>query len=424
MNEGWNMIRVFSLFLLICVMALPVFAADLPSLISLESRETDTADYFAIQVDEPLKHKKVFMLYNPRRLVLDLQRSEYDDVALPSDADFDKSVVSDVRFGVFDATTTRLVFDLKRPISSVNLHHFPAKEGKPYHLMLEMNRQENNENNVYIQGKGGSSLSAELGGGGADVAPYPLLKPSAGESEIPDKYSLKSAIARKWKNKVPIIMIDAGHGGKDPGATGGHQQYEKEITLDYAQYLADKLNKTGRYKALLTRNDDTFIYLKERVNIAREAQADIFISLHADAAGEPSARGLSVYTVSEKASDKEAEALARQENKVDEVAGVKLHKDEGVSDILIDLAQRDTKNKSSRLADAMVKEFKSKQMKTLSYPHRYAGFRVLKAHDIPSLLIEMGFLTNEQDQKLLKTAQFKSQISSSIIAALDDYFGK
>lgn len=395
-------------------------AAEVPSLISLESRETETADYFAIQVDKPLKHKKVFMLYNPRRLVLDLQRSDYDDVILPTDVDFDSSVVSDVRFGVFDASTTRLVFDLKRPISSVNLHHFPAKSDKPYHLMLEMNRQEQNENNiVYQNGK----IEIEREELASNDSPHPLLKPSRNDAPSESKIVQKASTSQ-WKNKIPVIMIDAGHGGKDPGATGGKAQYEKDITLAYAKYLTNKLNKTGRYRAFLTRRDDVFILLRERVNIARDARADIFISLHADSAGEASARGLSVYTVSEKASDKEAAALAAQENKADELDGAVLHKDAQVSDILIDLAQRDTKNKSSRLADIMVEEFKSKNMKMLSYPHRYAGFRVLKAHDIPSLLIEMGFLTNPTDQQLLKTTKFKSQISGSIINALDDYFGK
>ncbi len=418
--------RLFSLFLILSVMVAPAMAADTPSLISLESRETDTADYFAIQVDTPLKHKKVFMLYNPRRLVLDLERSDYDDVLLPSDVEFASSVVSDVRFGVFDATTTRLVFDLKRPISSVNLHHFPAKSGKPYHLMLEMNRQEQNDNNIIYQINKTEDEHEELAGDASsetsNESPRPLLKPAR---DVPsDEHIVLDSSPSQWRNKTPIIMIDAGHGGKDPGATGGKAQYEKDITLAYAKYLTKKLNQTGRYRAFLTRRDDVFILLRERVTLARDAGADIFISLHADSAGEASARGLSVYTVSEKASDKEAAALAAQENKADELDGSVLHKDAQVSDILIDLAQRDTKNKSSRLADIMVEEFKRENMKMLPYPHRYAGFRVLKAHDIPSLLIEMGFLTNPTDQKLLKTTKFKSQISGSIINALDGYFGK
>jgi len=352
--------------------------------------------------------------------VLDLERSEYDDVTLPTDEDYETSVVSDVRFGVFNASTTRLVFDLKRPISSVNLHHFPAKEGKPYHLMIEMSKQEKLPSNIIYQSDVSDSDSKELTD---DGVPTPMRKPPYVGS-IPQDVTLRKALAKTWDGKKPVIMIDAGHGGKDPGATGGHNQYEKDLTLKYAKYLTDKLNKTGRYTALMTREEDVFIYLKERVAIAREAEADVFISLHADSAGEASARGISVYTVSEKASDKEAAALAKQENKADEIAGVKLHKDTEVSDILIDLAQRDTKNKSSRLADAMVAEFKSQNMTLLPHPHRYAGFRVLKAHDIPSLLIEMGFLTNEQDQKLLKTMKFKNQLSKSIITALDDYFGK
>lgn len=218
------------------------------------------------------------------------------------------------------------------------------------------------------------------------------------------------------------IVIDAGHGGVDPGAIGGKGQHEKDIVLAAAHALKDALERTGRYKAVLTRDGDTFIRLRERIAIARRVDADLFISLHADSIGDPSLRGLSVYTLSETASDKEAEALATNENKADIIAGIDFsHQEPEVANILIDLAQRRTMNYSARLAGYVVDEIKH-ETKLLSRPHRFAGFAVLKAPDVPSILVELGFLSNAEDSRRLNDPAYRQRVADGLTRAVDRYF--
>ena len=228
------------------------------------------------------------------------------------------------------------------------------------------------------------------------------------------------------KSRKPIIMIDAGHGGKDPGASSGKDgDYEKFITLKYARSLAQALNDTGKYRAKLTRSDDVFILLGERVNIARRAGASMFISIHADSAPTTRAEGLSIYTLSETSSDKETAALAEQENSSDKIGGMDLSgQKEEVADILIDLARRETKNKSMDLADHVVRGVKGQGVRTLKDAHRFAGFKVLKAPDIPSVLVELGFLSTPSEAARLKTADHRGRVVRGIVAGVNHYFGK
>jgi len=221
-----------------------------------------------------------------------------------------------------------------------------------------------------------------------------------------------------------VIVIDPGHGGVDPGAIGVSGIYEKHITLAAARDLKEHLERTGRFKVYLTRDRDVFIRLRGRIEIARERNADLFISVHADTIRNRKIRGLSVYTLSEKASDKEAAELADRENKSDLIAGIDLsHESEEVTNILIDLAQRETMNQSARLASLLVDELKTR-VKVLRNPHRFAGFAVLKAPDVPSVLIEMGFLSNRDDERALRSKSHRRKVAQSIAGAVDAYFRK
>jgi N-acetylmuramoyl-L-alanine amidase len=216
--------------------------------------------------------------------------------------------------------------------------------------------------------------------------------------------------------------IDAGHGGVDPGAIGHDGVYEKSIVLAAAKALKAALEETGRYKAVLTRTDDSFIRLRERIAIARRVDADLFVSLHADSIKDSSLRGLSVYTLSENASDNEAEALATSENKADIVAGIDLSQQEPeVTNILIDLAQRRTMNYSARLAGYVVHELE-RETKLLTRPHRFAGFAVLKAPDVPSVLVELGFLSNREDSRRLNDPAYRRKVATGLTRAIDRYF--
>ena len=226
----------------------------------------------------------------------------------------------------------------------------------------------------------------------------------------------------KAKDGVPVIVIDPGHGGVDPGATGVSGTYEKHITLGMARELKTLLERNGRYRVHLTRDRDVFIRLRERIAIARAQGADLFISLHADAVQNPQIRGLSVYTLSRNASDAEAQALAEKENKADLIAGIDLtHESADVANILIDLAQRETMNRSAGFATELVDEV-GQEMDLLGNTHRFAGFAVLKAPDVPAVLVEMGYLSNESEEKMLRQPQYRARLAKSIAKAVERFF--
>lgn len=226
----------------------------------------------------------------------------------------------------------------------------------------------------------------------------------------------------KAKDGVPVIVIDPGHGGVDPGATGVSGTYEKHITLAMARELKTMLERSGRYRVHLTRDRDVFIRLRERIAIARAQGADLFISLHADAVQNPQIRGLSVYTLSRTASDSEAQALAEKENKADLIAGIDLtHESADVANILIDLAQRETMNRSAGFATELVDEV-GQEMDLLGNTHRFAGFAVLKAPDVPAVLVEMGYLSNEAEERMLRQPQYRARLAKSIAKAVERFF--
>ena len=219
-----------------------------------------------------------------------------------------------------------------------------------------------------------------------------------------------------------VIVIDPGHGGKDSGAIGKLKILEKNVTLEVAKKLNKKLNESSHFKSFLTRNSDKYINLRQRVNLARGYKADLFISLHADSNFKRNVRGVSIYTLSETASDKEAEALAKRENKSDLIDGLDLSvESKEVRNILIDLTQRETMNQSSNFVNYLINEFK-KRTKLLQRTHRFAGFAVLKAPDIPSVLIEMGYLSNIKDAKLLISSDYHKKIVESISSSIESYF--
>ena len=222
--------------------------------------------------------------------------------------------------------------------------------------------------------------------------------------------------------RLPLVYIDPGHGGPDPGTIGHSGTFEKNVTLAVARELERQLLATGRYRVKLTRESDVFVALRERFAMARADGADIFISLHADSSFVGDPRGLSVYTLSETSSDAEAAALAAKENKADLIAGVDLTKQSNaVSSILIDLTQRETKNQSARFAELLVNELGRVTM-LLPNTHRFAGFAVLKAPDIASVLIEMGYLSNVQDEALLLSPAHRAKLAGAMLRAIDGYF--
>lgn len=218
-----------------------------------------------------------------------------------------------------------------------------------------------------------------------------------------------------------VVVLDPGHGGADPGAIGVSGVYEKDITLAAAREIKRALEQAGGYKVLLTRNDDRFIRLRDRVEFARRAGAELFVSVHADSVASRDVRGASVYTLSTTASDSEAAALAEKENKADLIAGLDLSGESSeVTNILIDLAQRETMNQSAAFAGHVVEQL-ADATGLLPNPHRFAGFAVLKAPDIPSVLIELGFLSNRNDERALLKSDSRTRVAAAMAKAIDGY---
>jgi len=220
---------------------------------------------------------------------------------------------------------------------------------------------------------------------------------------------------------LPVIAIDPGHGGVDPGAISPHGVFEKDIVFAVALELVRQAEASRRFRAILTRRGDEFVPLRDRVARARAAHAEVFLSLHADALPNSTMRGLSVFTLSEQASDREAAALALRENKADPIAGVNLSRQpREIGNILLDLTRRETNNRSVALARALVGDL-GREVVLLERPRRSAGFAVLTAPDIPSALVELGCLSNPEEERLLQQAAYRQRLARGLLHAIEDY---
>jgi N-acetylmuramoyl-L-alanine amidase len=239
------------------------------------------------------------------------------------------------------------------------------------------------------------------------------------------KKSLGKPTPPAAKPRPKLVVIDPGHGGRDPGAMGVRGTKEKTVVLAIARELQRELQASGRYRVMLTRSSDTFIALRGRVARAQAANADLFLSLHADSHPDSDVRGASVYTLSEDASDREAAALAARENRADAmVGGMKLaSQPDDVARTLVAMSQRGTVNDSRRLADTIVRTFGSNGVRLLPRSHRQAGFAVLTSPDIPAALVELGYLSNPQDERLLTVRQHQIALARALRASVDAHFG-
>lgn len=264
-----------------------------------------------------------------------------------------------------------------------------------------------------------------------DVAGTAKLDPALREAWQPVAARQSKVVAvaiaapvRLPKARLPLIVLDPGHGGEDPGAIAVNGSYEKNIVLELAQATADLIERSGRYRVAMTRNDDVYVGLRQRIAEARALGGDLFISIHADSIAAPDRRGASIYTLSETASDDEAARLAAVENKADILAHADLSNHHAmVAGILLDLAQRDTLNRSIAFADMLAEEV-SHVSPLLRRHRRFAGFAVLKSPDMPSVLLETGYLSNPDDVRNLIRPQFRAKLSAAILQALDRYFGR
>lgn len=360
----------------------------------------------------------VFTLDKPDRVVLDLPQVGWRLPQRPLPRDV--GVLARLRYGLYKPGTTRIVLDVGGPVAVKKAFMLAPSGAAPYRFVLDLAAT---SRAAFGQGVGQSgTVRGTVTGAPAAASSMPSASAVSPASSAVAVARPVAALVPPRKPKQRIIAIDAGHGGADPGTQGPSGTLEKYITLAAARALKAELERSGRYRVVLTRERDVFIRLRDRIARARDGGAELFVSLHADAIKNKRLRGASVYTLSETASDAEAAALAEKENKADLIAGVDLTGESAeVTNILIDLAQRETMNQSARFAALLVKDL-GREMRLVRNSHRFAGFAVLKAPDVPSILLEMGFLSNARDEKALKSKAYRAKLARAVGRAIDGYF--
>ena len=347
---------------------------------------------------------RVFLLNNPRRVVVDLSDSDIGQLLTNTK----NQVVDKIRVGKMTDNDKRVVLEISRPAVVKKAFILPPQSGQNWRLVIDLRIVAPREFDAKVGNKDVVTNNTKFA-------------PREDEKQSSYAYEEKSA-AKISSGHKHIVVLDPGHGGKDPGAIGAYAKtYEKNITLAMGKELKQILQQKG-YEVYLTRDRDIFIPLRQRIKIAQKYKAELFMSIHADSAQNRNATGLSVYTLSDTASDKEAAALAERENKADIIGGIDLGgNSKEVNDILISLSQTDTRNKSSKYATYLVQEM-SKGVKLVKNTHRFAGFAVLKAPDVPSVLLEMGYLSNRTEEANLKTPYYRKKLAEAAARAIDRYF--
>jgi len=368
------------------------------SSIRVGDRGTETRFVVELSGSNAVKYH-VFTLADPYRVVIDFPKLPSK---LPENAgEKGRGFIADYRYGEFQDDTFRVVIDTTGPVSVARNFVLEPQGGFGRRIVIDLAATDRDS---FVKSVG-----------------LPYSDKAAVEADTPAPVPVTAAPSARHDRRR-IVVIDPGHGGVDPGTHGKSGVVEKDVVLAFGKELARKLKATGRYEVHMTRDKDIFIPLRERVQIAQRYKADLFISIHADSISKPDVRGMSVYTLSEKASDKEAAELARKENLSDSIAGIDFKGESPeVTSILIDLTQRETKNYSVHFAKSVVDY--ARQTTTLLEPtHRFAGFVVLKAPDVPSVLVELGFLTNSKEEKQLTSPRWRNAVANSFVKAVGRYF--
>jgi N-acetylmuramoyl-L-alanine amidase len=345
---------------------------------------------------------RAFALADPYRVIIELPQVNFQ---LPANAgERGRGIIKAFRYGLVMAGQSRIVVDLAGPVRVTKAFVLDPAQGQPARMVLDL----------------------------VAVDRETFLRAAAIDNHLPrppPPYEDGDGVAHhdgeeEKTDARPVVVLDPGHGGIDPGTRAPSGELEKDLVLEFASQLRAKLEATDKYRVMMTRTDDTFVELSERVRFARRQQAQLLISIHCDALakGEGEAEGATVYTLSDKASDAEAQRLADAENRADVIAGVDLAAEPGeIADILIDLAQRETRAFSANFARNVVKEMRT-ATRLHKHPQKSAGFRVLKAADVPSVLIELGYVSNPRDLKYLVSESWRSRAGDAMVHAVNSYF--
>jgi N-acetylmuramoyl-L-alanine amidase len=360
--------------------------------VRLGGDETDTR--FVMDLSRKID-LHAFTLADPYRVVVDIPEVIFK--LPPKSGESGRGLIKAFRFGLIMEGGSRIVFDVAKPVRIDKAFVIDAAAGDPARLVLDLVATDRQSflRNIAAEDRLLATQTPEQPG------------PQGGSGD-----------------PRPLVVLDPGHGGLDTGARASTGEQEKDIVLDFAKRLRDRIETFGKYRVLMTRTDDTYVPLDERVRIARNAGASLFVSIHADSLphNEGDAQGATVYTLSNKASDAQAAQLADEENSADVIAGVDLKTEPNdVAGILIDLAQRETKTFSMQFAHDVVGDLRG-VARLHKEPIKSAGFRVLRAPDVPSVLVELGYVSNRDDLRLLMSDAWRDRTADSIAKAIDSYF--
>lgn len=376
---------------------LPAMAQEGVPIRALDARAAgnDERTRFVIDLEKSVEFA-AFTLADPYRVVIDVPELDFTDISEQSRQG--RGLVGTFRFGLIAKGKSRMVLDLKQPVNIDESFVLAPLEGQPARIVFDL-----------------VPASRE-----AFLDKVGKLK-SVGN--LKEKVAPASVPTPKGRGKM-VVVLDPGHGGIDDGAIGPGGAKEKELVLQFALDVRKALESTGKFDVLMTRDDDTFIALDDRVTFARSKGAQLMVSFHADTVTQSYVRGATVYTLDENASDERARELADKENRSDTIAGVELQdKPDEVADILIDLARRETKNLSIAFARRLLGDVKP-AMRLNKNPRRSADFRVLTAPDVPSVLVELGYLSNRADEKLLRSEAWRRKVADRFAISIEAYLRK
>ncbi len=376
--------------------AMPAAADGFPVASDVRLGGDDSQTRFVVDLTGKVE-MRAFTLADPYRVVIDLPQVTFKLPAKTGDKG--RGLIKAFRYGLVMQGGSRIVIDVSKPVRVEKTFMLEAAGGQPARLVVDLAAidRESFMRNLAVENRTARALD------------------SARKRESPPQDN---------GDPRPIVVIDPGHGGIDTGTKAENGVNEKAIVLEFGLLLRDRIEKTGKYRVVMTRTDDTFIPLGERVRLARERKAALFVSIHADSLpkAEGDVQGATVYTLSETASDGEAARLAEAENRADVIAGIDLTSEPSdVADILIDLAQRETKTFSTHFARTLIGEMKN-TMRLHKHPLKSAGFKVLRAPDVPSVLLELGYVSNRDDLKLLNSGAWRHKVAESMVQAIDTFF--
>jgi N-acetylmuramoyl-L-alanine amidase len=375
-------------------LAAPASADSFPVATDARLGGDDTQTRFVLDLSRKID-LHVFTLADPYRVVVDIPQVTFR--LPPKTGETGRGLIKAFRFGLVMPGGSRIVFDAVKPVRVDKAFVVDPADGAPARLVLDLVATDRES---FLR-----KIALDQRFAHAQAPPAREQQSSSGDAR-------------------PLIVLDPGHGGIDTGTKGPNGQMEKDIVLDFTKRLREKIETAGKYRVLLTRSDDTFVPLAERVRFAREAGAALFISIHADSLPhrEGDTQGATIYTLSETATDPAAARLAEQENRADVIAGVDLKdQPDDVAGILIDLAQRETKTFSVQFASKLVGIMKQ-TTRLHKDPLKSAGFRVLRAPDVPSVLVELGYVSNKEDLQSLSSDSWRDRTANVMASAIDGFF--